>query len=296
MRQSRADEPHHLERWPLTDTAAARASTGRRRHDQNCRAGDIAKHAQTPPADTGSGSMKYAPVVEAARARRLSLRDGESAERAACDSIRDIDGEHDAACAVHRAEDQPSMLAIRSASSTSDSERMVRPGRTANLTVPLNETGRVRSNAPMAQPSTVQRYPTRIVRRPATIDHQALAGHVRRRVGGQEHRRAHHVARRGEPPIGVWSSSRLPCTSCSSSPCVRSVSTQPGASVFTRTPRFAQSSASALVSISTPPLEAQYGTERSSPTCPATELILMIEPPPAPPSPRPGACSTGTCR
>src|SRR5581483_6004106 len=50
-------------------------------------------------------------------------------------------------------------------------------------------------------------------------------------------------------------------------------------SVFTRTPRFAQSSASALVSISTPPFDAQYGTERGNPPCPATELTLITEPP-----------------
>src|SRR5439155_3232086 len=31
---------------------------------------------------------------------------------------------------------------------------------------------------------------------PAAVDHQALAGHVGRCVGGEEHRCAHHVARR----------------------------------------------------------------------------------------------------
>src|SRR3970040_1610812 len=47
---------------------------------------------------------------------------------------------------------------------------------------------------------------------------------------------------------------------------------------FTRTPFGAQSSESALVSSSTPPLEAQYGTERFNPTLPATDEILITEP------------------
>src|SRR6185437_11356831 len=84
---------------------------------------------------------------------------------------------------------------------------------------------------------------------------------------------------RANRPSGVRSSRRVPCTSCPRSPCVRSVSTQPGASVLTLTPRFAQSSASALLSNSTPPFEAQYGTDRGRPPCPATELTLITDPP-----------------
>ena len=49
---------------------------------------------------------------------------------------------------------------------------------------------------------------------------------------------------------------------------------------FTRTRFSAQSSASALVISSTPPFAAQYGTDRRSPTCPATEVMLITDPPP----------------
>ena len=55
----------------------------------------------------------------------------------------------------------------------------------------------------------------------------------------------------------------------------------PGATPFTRTPRWRYSAASALVSISTPPFDAAYAAFHGLPTIPDTEVVFTITPPPA---------------
>src|ERR1700728_2540816 len=57
------------------------------------------------------------------------------------------------------------------------------------------------------------------------------------------------------------------------------VSTPPGATPLTRTPRAMYSTASALVSIFTPPLDAQYAAEYGCPIMPAVETVLTMAPP-----------------
>ena len=55
----------------------------------------------------------------------------------------------------------------------------------------------------------------------------------------------------------------------------------PGATPFTRTPRWRYSAASALVSMSTPPFDAAYAAFHGLPTMPDTEVVFTITPPPA---------------
>ena len=131
---------------------------------------------------------------------------------------------------------------------------------------------------------------------PATIDQQTLSGHVGRRIRGEEHGRPTMSPAVAKRPIGVWYSSRLPCTSCSSRPCVRSVSTQPGASVFTRTPALPNPVPERLRQHFHPALRCAIGRRAHQPDMTRHRADVDDGPAPCPPSRRPDACSTGTCR
>ncbi len=73
---------------------------------------------------------------------------------------------------------------------------------------------------------------------------------------------------------------------------VMSVSMNPGATAFTRTPRPASSLESAFASCTTPPLEAAYEDELTPPKKESCEAVKTIAPPPCSTILRAAACAT----
>ena len=117
--------------------------------------------------------------------------------------------------------------------------------------------GRARLSRPRLRPSA-RLLGSHVGGAEPAVDQERRRGHERRLVGGQEHGAARRSPRpSAKRPIGTWTSRRAAFSgSLAKSSRSSGVSTGPGHSALTRTPRRANSTPSSRDSASTPPLEA----------------------------------------